>query len=177
MLSDFLFRQNIDDRSPLKIISISFNIRNVRHDRYYNIRSMRTEDKYLIQTRSQSKSSGLKLPEVHGVDKGINPHVQPEKQTMKPIIVSPEVKTPTWKKPRLRQCRAGLRRKVKVVTPSQPNRSAHVVLTQERQKSEVVAQPQASIGSISQTEHISLMQTTPKQPVNLKHSQDKSTIS
>ena len=71
-----------------------------------NTGSMRTEDKYLVQTRSQSKSSGVKLPEVHRVDKDINPHVQPEKQTLKPLIVSPEVRTPTWKKPRLGQGRS-----------------------------------------------------------------------
>ena len=79
------------------------------------------EDKYLVQTRPQSKSSSVKLPEVQEVDKGINPHIQPEKQTLKPILVSPETKTPTWKKPRLGQGRAGLRRKVKVVTRSQPD--------------------------------------------------------
>ena len=127
ILSDFLSRQKIDDSNPHKIIPISFNMRNVLHDRYYNIRSVQMEDKYLVQTRSQSKSSGIKLPEVHKVDKGINPHVQPEKQILKPIIVSPEVKTLTWKKPRLGQGRAGLRRKVKMLTPLQPNRPAQVV--------------------------------------------------
>ena len=46
------------------------------------------EGKYLIQKRSQSKSSGIILPAVHGVDKGINLSVKPEKQVIKPIIVS-----------------------------------------------------------------------------------------
>ena len=27
-------------------------------------------DKYLVQTRSQTKSSGVTIPKVHGVDKG-----------------------------------------------------------------------------------------------------------
>ena len=29
---------------------------------------------------SQAKSSGIKLPEVHGVEKGLNPNLRPEKQ-------------------------------------------------------------------------------------------------
>ena len=48
----------------------------------------------------------------------MNPHVRPGKQTLKPIIASLEAKSPTWKKPRLGQDGAGLRRKVKVVTLS-----------------------------------------------------------
>ena len=54
-------------------------MRNVLQDRYYNIGSViRKEDKYLVQTRSQSNSSNIKIPEDHGVEKGINPHVQPK---------------------------------------------------------------------------------------------------
>ena len=100
ILSDFLSRQRNDDSNPNEIIPISFNMRNILHDRYYNIRKMRTEGRYLVQTRSQSKTSGINLQEVHGMDTGINPHVRPEKQVLKPIIVTPKSKTPTWKKPR-----------------------------------------------------------------------------
>ena len=34
-------------------------------------------EKYLIQTRSQTKSSGTKHPEVHGVGKNLNPNLKP----------------------------------------------------------------------------------------------------
>ena len=37
-------------------------------------------EKYLIQTHSQAKTSGKKLPEVHGVQKGLDPNLRPEKQ-------------------------------------------------------------------------------------------------
>ena len=117
ILSDFLSRQKNDDSNPHEVIPISFKIRNVLLDRYYNIRKVRAEDKYLVQTRSQSKCSSITLPEVHGVDNGINLHVGPKKQTLKPITVTPETKAPTWRKPRLGQGRAGLRRKVKMVIP------------------------------------------------------------
>ena len=61
--SDSLPRQKNDDSNPHKIIPISFNMCNILIDNYYNI------EKYLIQTRSQAKSSGIKLLEVHGVGK------------------------------------------------------------------------------------------------------------
>ena len=32
------------------------------------------------------KSSGIKLPEVHGIDKSLDPNKQPEKQVIKPIF-------------------------------------------------------------------------------------------
>ena len=43
-------------------------------DNYYNI------EKYLIQTRSQAKPSGIKLQEVHGMGKNLDPNKKPEKQ-------------------------------------------------------------------------------------------------
>ena len=59
--------------NPHEIIPISFNMCQVLDDNYYN-------EKYLIQTRSQAKSSGTKLPEVHGVEKNLDPNLKPEKQ-------------------------------------------------------------------------------------------------
>ena len=38
------------------------------------------DDKYLIQMRSQAKSSGIKLLEVHGMRKNLDPNLKPEKQ-------------------------------------------------------------------------------------------------
>ena len=40
-------------------------------------------NKYLIQKCSQAKASGVKLPEVHGVDKGVGPNIKPERQMLK----------------------------------------------------------------------------------------------
>ena len=37
-------------------------------------------EKYLIETCSQAKMSGAKLPEVHGVQKELDPNLRPEKQ-------------------------------------------------------------------------------------------------
>ena len=38
--------------------------------------------KYLIQTHSQAKTSGIKLPEVHGVGKSLEPNLIPEKNNL-----------------------------------------------------------------------------------------------
>ena len=67
----------------------------------------------MIQTRSQTKASGVKLPEVHGTRKGLDPHKVPEKQPQ------PVVKLVIEKKPRLGQGRVGIKRKVKLAPPSQ----------------------------------------------------------
>ena len=37
-------------------------------------------EEYKVMSRSQSKAQGLKLPEVHGVHKGVNPDLKPETQ-------------------------------------------------------------------------------------------------
>ena len=78
VLSDFLSRQKNDDSNPHEIIPISFNMYKILNDNYYNI------EKYLIQTRSQARSSGIKLPEVHGVGKNLDPNIRPEKQHANP---------------------------------------------------------------------------------------------
>ena len=76
-----------DDSSSHMIIPISFSLRGVLHENYYRIDDMKEDDKletdkYLAQTRSQTKSSGVTIPKVHGVDKGLNLHVKPEHQKL-----------------------------------------------------------------------------------------------
>ena len=39
----------------------------VLQNKYYNVN--KNEEKYMVQTRSQTKSSGVQLPEVHGSKK------------------------------------------------------------------------------------------------------------
>ena len=63
ILSHFLSRQKNDNSNPHEMIPISFNMCQILDDNYYNI------EKYLIQTRSQARSSGIKLLEGHGMVK------------------------------------------------------------------------------------------------------------
>ena len=81
-LSDFLSRQNHNDSNAHEIIPISFNMYQVLHEKYYNIGN--TEN-YLVQTQSQMKSSRVKLPEVHGMRRNLDPNIPPEKQHANPI--------------------------------------------------------------------------------------------
>ena len=87
-------------------------------------------NKYLIQTRSQTKSSSIEVPEVHGANKGPNPHVRPGKQRPLPRLpmhslpptlsvqhVDKEPPTHPVPKPRIGQGRAGLKRKSKTNQP------------------------------------------------------------
>ena len=66
--------QKNDDSNPQEVIPISFNMYQVLENKFY-------DDRYLIQMRSQAKSSGIKLPEVHGVRKNLDPNLKPEIQT------------------------------------------------------------------------------------------------
>ena len=78
VLSDFLSIQN-NNSNPHEIIPISFNMLKVLQENYYII------DSYLVQTRSQARSSGTKLPEVHGMRKNLDPNMKLERQHANPI--------------------------------------------------------------------------------------------
>ena len=66
--------------NPHEIIPISFSLRRVLHEDYYRLNDLTETAKYLVQTGSQAKSRGLKVPEVHGADKGLILHIKPEHQ-------------------------------------------------------------------------------------------------
>ena len=74
ILNDFLSWQKNDTSNPHEIIPISFNICQILDGNYYNT------EKYLMQTRSQAKSNVVKLTEVHGMGKNLDPNLKPEKQ-------------------------------------------------------------------------------------------------
>ena len=110
ILSDFLSRQKIDNSDTNQTIPISFNIKSVLQDKYYSLDG--EKEKYMVQTRSQMKASGVQLHEVYGSKKGLDPHKIPEKQPQPIIGLDIE------RKPRLGQGRAGVRRKIKALLSS-----------------------------------------------------------
>ena len=75
ILSDFLPRQRVNRSNPQEIIPISFDMKAILKEKYY---SLVNESKYLVQTHSHVKDKGIKLPEVHGVDKGVDPDIKLE---------------------------------------------------------------------------------------------------
>ena len=72
---------------------------NILHKRYYNIEK---SERYIVQRWSQTKSSRIKLLEVHGVSKDLDPNIQLDYKTLKRKQNSQE-------KPRIGQGRAGMR--------------------------------------------------------------------
>ena len=87
-------------------------------------------NKYLIQTRSQAKSSGIKVPEIHGANKGIKPNIKLGRQRPLPILpmfsipptnlaqpVDKGLPTHPIPKPRIGQGRARLKRKFRTNQP------------------------------------------------------------
>ena len=129
ILSDFLSRQKMDDSNPHELIPISFMLKSQVDNHFYRIDNEINQprnDRYLVQTRSQVKSSGIKLPEIHGANKGLDPHVQPGKQRPFPSLpiqnIDKGLPTHPIPRPRIGQGRARQRRKVKVLQPiSSPN--------------------------------------------------------
>ena len=89
VLSCFLSRQKMDDSNPHELIPISFMLRSLEENHFYQIDNEINQprnDRYLVQTRSEIKSSGIKLPEIHGANKGLDQHVQPGKQRSIPSL-------------------------------------------------------------------------------------------
>ena len=75
ILIDFLSRQRIDKSNPHEIIPISFGMRAILKDKYCNVED---ESRYLVQTCSQVKDRGIKLPDIHSADKGVDPDLKLE---------------------------------------------------------------------------------------------------
>ena len=135
VLSDLLSRQKAEDSNPHEIIPISFTLKSLSHKHFYWFNSTtgvsETEtNKYLIQTRCQAKSSGIKVLEIHGINKELNPHAKPERQKLLPSLPTcstpptnlahPGNKGPSTQpipKPGIGQGRAGLRKKIRTNQP------------------------------------------------------------
>ena len=91
VLGDFLSRQKMDNSSPHEIIPISFTLKSLLGNHFYQIDNMNVisqpeTNKYLIQTRSQTKSGGIKVLEMHGTNKGLDPHVKLGRQRSLPTL-------------------------------------------------------------------------------------------
>ena len=126
----------MDSSNPHEIIPISFTLKSLMGNNFYQINDMKDNsqsktNKYLIQTRSQVKSGGIKVPEIHGANKGLNPHIKLKKQRPLPtlpmhntpptLLTQPNSKrlpTHPIPKPRIGQGRTGLRRKFKTNQPT-----------------------------------------------------------
>ena len=126
MLSDFLSRQMHNTSDPHEIIPISFDMYKALHEIYYRDDPI---DRYLVQTWSQTKAAGVKLPEVHGTRKTISIHSPIEKQ--KPQVQERQVDN---NGPKLGRGRAGMQcKQMQPVadTSISINKSPNIPTTQE----------------------------------------------
>ena len=76
ILADYLSRnRNEDDEDPADLIPVSFcKIRDI--------------DEFCVATRASVKASGEIVPEVHGVDKELDPHITPEQQYVSKVAAA-----------------------------------------------------------------------------------------
>ena len=82
ILADYLSRNRHDDEDPTDLIPVSFcKIRDI-------------ED-FCVATRASVKASGETVPEVHGADKELDPHITPEQQYVS------KVQTPKGARPKI----------------------------------------------------------------------------
>ena len=123
-------------------IPISYILRSQVDNHFYQIDNENNQPRnarYLVQTRSQVKSSGIKLPEMRGANKGLDPYVQRGKQRSFPSLpiqtIDKGPPTHPIHKPRIGQGRVRLRRKVKTLQPiSLPHQSPAQPITKHVQK-------------------------------------------
>ena len=80
ILSDFLSRQTHNTSNLHEVIPMSFNMNDTLYETYYRVEPT---DRYLVQTQSQTKAAGVKLPDVHGARKTITINMPIEKQKPK----------------------------------------------------------------------------------------------
>ena len=84
-------RQKTNNNNPHKIIPISFTLKSLLGNHFYQIDIMNAisqpeTNKHLVQTRSQTKSGGIKIQEIHGMNKCLDPHVKPGRQSSLPTL-------------------------------------------------------------------------------------------
>ena len=79
VLSDFLSKQPGDNSDPHQIIPISFNMKDILKRNYQNV----VKNTFMIQTRSQTKSRGVKAPAVQGTTTPSNKR----RKEIKPVVI------------------------------------------------------------------------------------------
>ena len=114
-------------------------MQSILQSKYYNLGENKA-GKYLVQTRPQAKSSSIKLPEVHGIGKGLDPNVLPEKQAKHPIAAI-KTKDVSQVRPRVGQGIAGLKRKIKTPIPTLINKPIADLTKRQVPNAQPVEQP------------------------------------
>ena len=126
-------------------------------------------NKYLIQTRLQTYSGGIKVLEIHSMNKGLDPHIKLGRQKPLPTLpthsilltlltqpVDKRLPTHPIPKPRIGQGRAGLKRKIRANQPVVLPKQTIVQPIQTPAPKEALSLPEPEIQSqeIVQPQHL-----------------------
>ena len=189
VLSDFLSGQKTDSSNSPEINPISFTLKSLMGNHFYQIDSMNETsqpemNRYLMQTKLQTRSGGIKVPEIHGTNKGLNPHIKPGRQrplltlsthNIPPTLITQPVdkRLPTHPipKPRIGQGRDGLKRKIKANQPVPLPKQTIVQPIQTPAPKEALSLPEPVVQSQEnvQPQHLIPTSLPQHQPVDLKY--------
>ena len=122
----------------------------------------------MVQTRSQTKASGVQLPEVHDSRMGLDPHKKAENQPQP--IVSSEID----RKPRIGQGRAGVRKKAPPLLDSKQGTSASkpIVISDEIESKRPKPILEIPTGGMLPPYLMPPLRPPPKSPDNLSKRQE-----
>ena len=81
ILCDYLSRIAVDKGNPSEVIPISFNALTQYRLAIDHITESFLIKHFMVATRSGTSAAGIKLPPVHGAQKGVDPTLMPESQS------------------------------------------------------------------------------------------------
>ena len=95
ILCDYLSRIAVDNGYPGEVIPISFNALAQYRLAIDHITESFMITNFMVATRSSTSAAGIKLPPVHGAQKGVDPDLKPESQAKsKKVLLNPTIQSP-----------------------------------------------------------------------------------
>ena len=95
ILCDYLSRIAVDNGDPEEVIPISFNALVEYRLAIDHITESFMITNFMVAIRSSTNAAGIKLPPIHGTQKGVDPDLKPESQgKSKKILLKPTLQTP-----------------------------------------------------------------------------------
>ena len=94
ILCDYLSRIAVDNGDPGEVIPISFNALAQYRLAIDHITESFMITNFMVATRSSTSAEGIKLPPVHGAQKGVDPDLKPESQAKsKKVLLKPTIQS------------------------------------------------------------------------------------
>ena len=95
ILCDYLSRIAVDNGDPGEVIPISSNALAQYRLAIDHITESFMITNFMVDTRSSTSAVGVKLPPVHGAQKGVDPDLKPESQAKsKKVLLKPTIQSP-----------------------------------------------------------------------------------